>query len=98
MTIYNSDNKQLLDVEYDTIPIINDLIDGMIVLSTDRKAADEYAVFLLESSSKISCYIFDEVFIVGRVTGFEPLPEAIEAWNKNERDCKINCVNPPLIH
>ena len=84
MAIYNSNGKELLDVEYDVVPELNDLIDGMRVLSTDRRAVDEYAVFLLEPSSKISCYVFDEVFIVGRVTGFESLPEAIEAWTNNE--------------
>ena len=45
MAIYNSDSKQLLDVEYDVIPQVNDLIDGMRILSTDRKSAEEYAVF-----------------------------------------------------
>jgi len=84
MAIYSSDSKQLLDVEYDVIPVVNDLIDGMRVLSTDRRSAEEYAVFLLEPSSKISCYVFDEVFIVGRVTGFDSLVEAIEAWNSDE--------------
>lgn len=84
MAMYNSNGKQLLDVEYDVIPEVNDLIDGMRILSTDRKAADEYAVFLLEPSSTIACYVFDEIFIVGRVTGFDSLPEAIEAWNNDE--------------
>ena len=84
MASYNSDGKQLLDVEYDVIPVVNDLIDGMRVLSSDRKSVEEYAVFLLEPSSKISCYVFDEVFIVGRVTGFDSLVEAIEAWNSDE--------------
>ena len=84
MAVYYSDTKKLLDVEYDVIPEINDIIDGMRVLSTDRKSLEEYAVFLLEPSSKISCYVFDEVFIIGRVTGFESLPEAITAWNNDE--------------
>jgi len=84
MAVYNTNGKELLDVEYDVIPQINDLIDGMRVLSTDRRSAEEYAVFLLEPSSKISCYVFDEVFIVGRVTGFETLVEAIEAWKCDE--------------
>lgn len=84
MAVYNSDGKQLLDVEYDVVPHVNDLIDGMRVLSTDRRAIDEYAVFLLEPNTKISCYVFDEVFIVGRVSGFESLVEAIDAWKKDE--------------
>ena len=84
MAVYYSDTKKLLNVEYDVIPEINDIIDGMRVLSTDRRSFEEYAVFLLEPSSKISCYVFDEVFIIGRVTGFESLPEAITAWNNDE--------------
>ena len=84
MAVYTTNGKELIDVEYDVIPEVNDIIDGMIVLSTDRKSVDEYGVFLLEPSSKVSCYVFDEVFIVGRVTGFESLPEAIKAWNNDE--------------
>jgi hypothetical protein len=84
MAVYYSDTKKLLNVEYDVIPEVNDIIDGMRVLSTDRRSFEEYAVFLLEPSSKISCYVFDEVFIIGRVTGFESLPEAITAWNNDE--------------
>jgi hypothetical protein len=84
MAVYYSDTRKLLNVEYDVIPEINDIIDGMRVLSTDRRSFEEYAVFLLEPSSKISCYVFDEVFIIGRVTGFESLPEAITAWNNDE--------------
>ena len=84
MAVYYSDTKKLLNVEYDVIPEVNDIIDGMRVLSTDRRSFEEYAVFLLEPSSKISCYVFDEVFIIGRVTGFESLPEAITAWNNEE--------------
>ena len=84
MAVYYSDTKKLLNVEYDVIPEVNDIIDGMRVLSTDRRSFEEYAVFLLEPSSKISCYVFDEVFIVGRATGFDSLPEAIIAWNNDE--------------
>ena len=84
MAVYYSNTKKLLNVEYDVIPEVNDIIDGMRVLSTDRRSFEEYAVFLLEPSSKISCYVFDEVFIIGRVTGFESLPEAITAWNNDE--------------
>jgi hypothetical protein len=84
MAVYYSNSKQLLNVEYDVVPELNDLIDGMRVLSTDRRSFEEYAVFLLEPSSKISCYVFDEIFIVGRVSGFESLPEAIIAWGNDE--------------
>ena len=52
MAVYYSDTKKLLNVEYDVIPEVNDIIDGMRVLSTDRRSFEEYAVFLLEPSSK----------------------------------------------
>ncbi|PHQ66113.1 MAG: hypothetical protein COB99_00055 [Sulfurimonas sp.] len=84
MAIYISDGKKLVDVEYDDIPGINDTIDGMRVLSTDKRAEDENAMFLLELNGNVSCYVFDEIFIVGKVSGFENLVEAVEAWNNNE--------------
>ena len=84
MSIYVSDGKKLVDVEYDDIPGINDIVDGMRVLSTDKRAEDENALFLLEANGNISCYVLDEIFIVGKVSGFENLVEAVEAWNKNE--------------
>jgi hypothetical protein len=84
MNIYISDGKKLLDVEYDVVPQINDTIDGMRVLSTNKRSADENAIFLLELNGNVSCYVLDEIFIVGKVSGFENLIEAIEAWNNNE--------------
>jgi len=84
MATYVSDGKKLVDVEYDDIPAINDTVDGMRVLSTDKRAEDENAMFLLEPNGNISCYVFDEIFIVGKVSGFENLVEAIEAWNNDE--------------
>lgn len=83
MAIYNSNGKELLDVEYDDIVEINDTVDGMRVISKDVRD-DEYAVFMLEQNGNICCYVFDEVFIIGRVSGFESLPDAIEAWKNNE--------------
>jgi len=84
MASYISDGKKLLNVEYDVIPQINDFIDGMRVLSTNQKSPEEFGVFLLEPNQNVSCYVFDEVFIVGRVTGFDNIVEAIEAWKNDE--------------
>ncbi|MCK9491976.1 MAG: hypothetical protein M0Q24_07790 [Sulfurimonas sp.] len=84
MAEYFSDGKKLIDVEYDDIPTIHDSIDGMRVLSTDKRAEDENAMFLLEPNGNISCFVFDEIFIIGRVSGFENLVDAIQAWNNHE--------------
>jgi len=83
MAIYATDGKKLIDVEYDVIIEINDIIDGMRVLSIDKKS-EEYAVFLLEQNTKVTCYIFDEVFIIGKADSYDNLIEAVEAWNNNE--------------
>ncbi|WP_321779131.1 hypothetical protein [Sulfurimonas sp.] len=84
MSVYISDGKKLIDIEYDDIPTINDMVDGMRVLSTDKRAEDENALFMLESDGNICCYVLDEIFIVGKVDGFENLVDAIKAWNNNE--------------
>jgi hypothetical protein len=85
MAIYHSDGKKLMDVEYDVVPQINDIIDGMRVLSVDMKNIEEYAVFLLEPLSRhIICYIFDEIFIIGKSDEFETMGDAIEAWSAGE--------------
>ncbi|WP_457745530.1 hypothetical protein [Sulfurimonas sp.] len=85
MAVYYSDGKKLIDVEYDVIPQINDTIDGMMVLSVDMKSIQEYAVFLLDSlSRRVTCYIFDEIFIIGKSDEFETLNEAIAAWKAEE--------------
>ena len=84
MAIYATDGKKLIDVEYDVIIEINDIIDGMRILSIDRKSDEEYAVFLLEPNTKVTCYIFDEVFIIGKANSYDNLIEAVEAWNNNE--------------
>lgn len=83
MAIYATDGKKLIDVEYDVIIEINDIVDGMRVLSVDKKS-EEYAVFLLEPNTKVTCYIFDEVFIIGKADSYDNLIEAVEAWNNNE--------------
>ena len=84
MANYISDGKQLLDAEYDAVIEVGDTIDNMRVLSTNEKSKDEFGVFLLQANGEVSCYVFDEIFIVGRVTGFENLPDAIEAWVNDE--------------
>ena len=83
MAVYTSNGIQLLDVEYDAIVEVNDIVDGMRVLSKDVRD-DEYVVFMLELNGNVCCYVFDEVFIIGRVSGFENLIEAAQAWKNNE--------------
>jgi hypothetical protein len=83
MAVFVSDGKQLLNVEYDVIVEMNDTVDGMRVISKDVRE-DEYAVFLLELNGNVCCYVFDEAFIVGKVSGFETLLDAIEAWKNHE--------------
>lgn len=83
MAIYASDGKQLIGVEYDDTPNINDTVDGMRVISKDENG-DEYALFLLEQNGNVSCYVLDEIYIIGNVSGFESLLEAITAWKNDE--------------
>ena len=84
MANYISDGKKLINVEYDVVPVVNDTIDNMRIISTDRRADDEYAVFLLELKGTVCCYVLDEIFIVGKVDGFENLVKAAEAWRDGE--------------
>ena len=84
MANYISDGKQLLDAEYDAVIEVNDTIDNMLVLSTNLKAKDELGVFLLQPNGDVSCYVFDEIFIVGKVVGFENLVDAVDAWKNDE--------------
>jgi len=84
MASYVSDGKKLLNVEYDVLPTLNDTVDGMMVISTDARAADEYAVFLQNLDRTVCCYVLDEIYIVGKVDRFENLVKAVEAWNNNE--------------
>lgn len=84
MANYISDGKKLINVEYDVVPMLNDTVDGMRVISTDLRADDEYAVFLQDLNQSVCCYVLDEVFIVGKVSGFENLVKAVEAWNNDE--------------
>ncbi len=84
MAIYNSDGKKLVNVEFDITPQVGDVVDTMRVLSINKKDNDEYALFLLEPNTRITCYIFDEIFIIGKESGFENLHDAIDAWKNNE--------------
>jgi len=84
MKNYVSDGKMLLNVEYDDIPSLSDIVDGMMVISKDIRSVEEVAIFLLEPSGNITCYVLDEIYIVGRVSGFENVADALEAWHNHE--------------
>ena len=84
MAIYESDGKKLINVEYDDIPTLNDTVDGMRVLSTDKRAEDENALFLLKIDGSICVYILDEIYIVGKADNFHNLIEAVEAWRDED--------------
>ncbi len=84
MAIFVSDGKKLLNVEYDNTPDINDIVDGMRVLSIDNSSSAEYAIFLLEQNGGVCCYVLDEIYILGKDGGFENLPQAIKAWKNDE--------------
>ena len=84
MANYTSDGKKLVGVEYDDIPTLNDTVDGMMVISTDQRSIDENALFLQALDRTVTCYVLDEIYIIGNVSGFENLVKAIEAWNNNE--------------
>jgi len=84
MAIYSSDGKKLINVEYDVVPEVGDIIDNMRVLSVNSHSSDEYAVFLLEANTRVTCYIFDEIFIIGKADSFDNLYDAIEAWKNEE--------------
>ncbi len=84
MANYTSDGKKLINVEYDDIPTLNDTIDGMMVISTDQRSIDENALFLQALDRTVTCYVLDEIYIIGNVSGFENLVKAVEAWNNDE--------------
>ena len=79
MKHYTSDGQKLLDVEYDDQPVLNDTVDGMRVISTDRRSEEEYALFLLVPDGSVGCYVLDETYIVGRVFGFAIVPEGTKS-------------------
>ena len=85
MKTYTSDGKKLLNVEYDDTPNLNDIVDEMMVISKDKSiSADEYAIFLLEPTGNVCCYVLDEIYIIGKEGGFESLPKALKAWKEDE--------------
>ncbi len=84
MATYESDGKKLINVEYDVIPKIGDIIDGMRVLSVDIRSEEEIGVFLLELNTRVTCYVFDEIFIIGKSDSYDSLTDAVEAWMSNE--------------
>jgi hypothetical protein len=84
MAIYKSDGRKLIDVEYDIIPKVNDTIDEMRVLFVDTNTHNEHGVFLLEPNARVTCYVFDEIFILGKAEGFENLSDALSAWRAGE--------------
>ena len=84
MATYISDGKKLTNVEYDDIPQINDTVDGMRVLSTDKRAEDENGIFMLKLDGTICVYVLDEIYIVGKSEGYTTLVEAIDAWRDEE--------------
>ncbi len=83
MKQYQSDGKKLLHVEYDDQPKVGDFIDGMNIISTNKKEHD-LALFLQENNGQVGVYVLDEIYIVGRVFGFENLVEAVNAWIHDE--------------
>lgn len=84
MKVFVSDGKKLLNVEYDDTPNISDVVDGMRVMSKDVRSEDEYALFLLELNGDVCCYVLNEIYIIGKVGGFENLIDAAKAWKNNE--------------
>ncbi len=83
MKQYQSDGKKLLHVEYDDQPSVGDVIDGMNIISSNKRNGD-LALFLQENSGQVGVFVLDETYIVGRVFGFENLVEAVEAWIADE--------------
>ena len=90
MAIYSSDGKKLLNVEYDVVPQVGDIIDGMRVLSVDMKTHEEYAVFLLEPNTRITCYVFDEIFILPSLLIFFTLSSCFDLQKITFFDLKFN--------
>ncbi len=84
MAIYQSDGKRLINAEYDVVLEVNDIIDGMRVLSVHERASDEVGVFLLEPNGTVTCYVFDENYIVGKSDSYDTLVDAVNAWNDGE--------------
>jgi len=85
MAIFISDGKKLLDVEYDEVPNMHDIVDEMRVISKDESIYNnETALFLLEPNGDVTCYVLDEIYIIGHVGSFHNLTEALKAWHNHE--------------
>jgi hypothetical protein len=84
MAIYQTDGKKILNVEWDTVVKVGDIVDDMRVLSVDIRSAEEMGIFLLEPNGMVTCYVLDEIYIIGKSDSFETLPDAIEAWKSGE--------------
>jgi len=85
MAVFVSDGKKLLNVEYDEVPEINDIVDERRVISKDKSlSCEEYAIFLLEPNGSVCCYVLDEIYIIGKDSGFESLHQALTAWRDGE--------------
>jgi hypothetical protein len=83
MKQYHSEGKKLVNVEYDDQPRVGDTVDGMNVISTNTRQND-LALFLQEDNGNVGVFVLDEIYIVGRVLGFETLPDAVNAWMADE--------------
>ncbi len=85
MAVFVSDGRKLLNVEYDETPKINDIVDERRVISLDKSLdSEEYAIFLLEPNGHVCCYVLDEIYIIGKDSGFESLHQALGAWRAGE--------------
>ncbi len=84
MTRFHTDGKKILDVEYDVQPQVSDYFDNQLILSVHEKSDDEYALFVLEPGGSVGVYVLDEVYIVGHVSGFETMNDAVKAWMAEE--------------
>jgi hypothetical protein len=83
MKQYQSDGKKLLHVEYDDQPHVGDVLDSMSIISTNERDGD-LALFLQEFDGNVAVFVLDEIYIVGRVSGFETLVDAVDAWMSDE--------------
>jgi hypothetical protein len=83
MKHYQSDGKKLLHVEYDEQPCVGDTLDSMNIISANERDGD-LALFLQEFDGNVAVFVLDEIFIVGRVSGFETLVDAVDAWMSDE--------------
>ena len=84
MASYQTDGKKLLGVEYDTVVQVGDEVDSMRVLSVDIRSTEEMGVFLLEPNGMVTCYVFDEIYIIGKSDSYDTLLDAVAAWNDGE--------------